>query len=113
MDFGATCFLKPGMDAAPVTIVIDKPTAEATVSRLLLEVGFPAQSSVVERFSDLPEAVQKDAKSQGSDEKTTKGVYHNGTVFIVHENTESIADERWQAPYKLSDLQELTAVLRK
>jgi len=71
---------------------IKAPAAEAIAARLIRALGAATKHKAVDTFFDLPQEVQADARAQGSDEKTTKGVLHKGTVYIVAGNVESSKD---------------------
>ena len=42
--------------------------------------------TAVDGFSDLPAAIQDEARKQGGDGSDIKAVYHRGTIHFVREN---------------------------
>ena len=46
----------------------------------------------VKGFGDLPQQAQDDVRAQGGDERSTKGVFHRGAMYLVRENHSSIED---------------------
>ncbi len=45
-----------------------------------------ATVSLVEGFTDLPANIQKSARDQGSDGSDIRGVFHQGTIYVVRDN---------------------------
>jgi hypothetical protein len=43
----------------------------------------------VDRFADLPADIQENARAQGSDGSDVRGVFHEGTIYLVGKNIPS------------------------
>lgn len=71
---------------------IDAVTADSALSSIFSALGFTPAFNAVETFEQLPEQVQADARAQGSDENSTKGAFHDGTMYIVLKNNHSVDD---------------------
>ena len=82
----------PDANAERIPFGVDAPTANTVVSRLFSALGTSLPNTVVDSFHELPDEVQAEARAQGGDAKTTKGVFHRGTVYFVANNHDSIAD---------------------
>ncbi len=48
--------------------------------------------SLVEGFADLPANIQKSARDQGSNGSDIRGVFHQGTIYVVRDNIASIKE---------------------
>ena len=82
----------PDANAERIPFGVDAPTANTVVARLFSALGTSLPNTVVDSFHELPDEVQAEARAQGGDAKTTKGVFHRGTVYFVANNHDSIAD---------------------
>jgi len=71
-----------GNDAAKVSGLIDVPTAKAALSGITSTLTVAPNTEVVYLFTDLPYQVQAEACAQKANEKNTKGLFHNDTLYF-------------------------------
>lgn len=81
-----------GNNPAPVAGLINVPTAKSTIARLTATLVTKPSTSVVQSFNDLPSEVQEQARNQDADERNTKGMFHNGTLYVVAGNHSTMED---------------------
>lgn len=70
---------------------ISRREAEEVVANFRARFPSSPDTSVVERFEDLPAEAQQDAESQGGNRNNVRGVFHNGVIYFVRENHKSRA----------------------
>lgn len=70
------------------------PVSRVAADALIASVSerFHTPFVTVERFSQLPDQVQRSARAQGGDENNTKGLLHGGQIYVVLNNHHSMAD---------------------
>ena len=68
---------------------LDAVKLDAIVKRITARWGDDVTVRPVEGFSDLPSVIQQAARKQDSDGSDVRGVYHNGTIYLVRENIAS------------------------
>lgn len=72
--------------------VIDRVEADAFIRGVVERYPESPEIIVARTFAQLPEAAQQGAYNQGSDEYSTKGVFHGGKVYVVMGNHTTMAD---------------------
>lgn len=81
-------------DANPGAVdgVVSRVEADAFLAGFLSRFPGAPEMVVLNTFDQLPPEVQANAKQQNSDERSTKGVFHRGKVYLVVGNHSSMAD---------------------
>lgn len=72
--------------------IIDRVEADAFIRGVVERYPESPEIIVARTFAQLPEAAQQGAYNQGSDEYSTKGVFHGGKVYVVMGNHTTMAD---------------------
>jgi len=91
-DIPSVLSRKASDNAAPFSLGIDVPRAEATFPRILATFNKPPKFFVAASFMDLPANIQQDAYNQDSDENIAKGLFHDGTLYLVAGNHSTMED---------------------
>lgn len=76
--------------SAPTSV--SRPAASTLIADFLATRPGAPGITLVDRFADLPDQVQRDALDQGGSATTTKGAVFEGRVYLVRENHDSITD---------------------
>lgn len=72
--------------------VIDRVEADAFIRGVVERYPESPEIIVARTFAQLPEAAQQGAYNQGSDEYSTKGIFHGGKAYVVMGNHTTMAD---------------------
>ena len=59
---------------------------DAVIKRVTARWEADVSVSLVDGFADLPADIQKAARDQGSDGSDIRGVFHQGTIYVVRDN---------------------------
>lgn len=79
-------------DPVKLPFAIDAVTADRHVARFLSGLGASPDYHVVDFVNDLPDQVKRDAAAQNADQGNTKGVFHNGVLYVVRSNITGLKD---------------------
>lgn len=79
-------------DTSSAQRIIDREEANAFIRGVVERYPEAPEIIAARTFAQLPEAVQQGARDQGSDEYSSKGVFHGGKVYVVIDNHSTIAD---------------------